>query len=83
VTSYLNVFLPSFHGQHTDYPLDLAMTFAKFSEQLREELTTESEHFMNYAEAFENMACDMLEECNSEAEVELILRQTSAQRLVI
>ena len=66
--------------RHTDYPLDLAMTFAKFAEQLREELPTEAEYFVNYADEFENMACEMLDECNSEAEVELILRQSSSQR---
>ena len=33
----------------TDYPLDLAMTLAKFAESLQSELPTEEEHFAGYA----------------------------------
>ena len=61
-----------------DYPLDLALCFGKFAMQLAIEQPNEG--YEEMVALFEQTACHILNECNTEDEVELILRQSSVHR---
>eukprot|EP01044_Picomonas_judraskeda_P003853 COSAG03_NODE_328_length_8950_cov_24.961021_2_plen_716_part_00 len=64
-----------------DYPIDLACRFAKYATRLAEEKP--NERYDACIPEFEQIACSMLQETNSASEVEIILRQSVAQRSVL
>ena len=63
-----------------DHPLDLMVYMTKMSKILAAEFDDTSSGYATYATRFEEMACDLLNECNSLKEAELLLTQSRQSR---